>query len=437
MSAVHALSVTPRAIEGAEWWRAERRPAIDSRVPFAALMVFTFILMLAPQAIFPVLGKFRIAFVAAVVAIGVHIANRFAQGQPLTIATREMSTAACLAAWATVTIPFSYWPGGSVAFLTGIYLKTLAVFWLLGNVVNTLPRLRAIAWGLALMSAPLALTGINNFLSGAFMVVTPGVDAPVSRIKGYDAPLALNPNDLALLLNLILPLGVALLQASRKPALRVIAVSVVILSGLAVILTFSRAGFLTLSVIFLIYFWKLRRRKQAPWMWGVLVLALASAPLLPSGYTDRLATILSVGSDPTGSSQARWTDTKAAARLALQSPIIGAGIGQNVLALNEERGVTWVQVHNVYLEYAVELGLPGLVFLLLLLGYSLRSTTFAQRRAAGDPAQRDLFYLAEGVQTSLLAFTVAAFFHPGGYQFGFYYFAGLAVATRVIAEAHA
>ena len=137
------------------------------------------------------------------------------QGRSLSSGTSEMSTAACLAVWATVTVPFSYWPGGSIAFLTGIYFKTLAVFWLLGNVVNTTARLRTIAWGLALMSAPLALTGISNFLSGSFMVVTPGVQAPVNRIKGYDAALALNPNDLALLLNLIIPLGMALLLSSR------------------------------------------------------------------------------------------------------------------------------------------------------------------------------------------------------------------------------
>ena len=59
---------------------------------------------------------------------------------------------------------------------------------------------------------------------------------------------------------------------------------------------------------------------------------------------------------------------------------------------------------------------------------------FAQRRAAGVPARQDLFYLAEGIQVSLLAFCVAGVFHPGGYHFAFYYFAGLAAATRVIGE---
>ena len=428
MSHLAAGSVAP------DWWRVTAAPVKDSRVPFVALMTFTFILMLAPQTFFPVLGLFRIAMVAGLLAITAHICGRFIRRQPLMVRTREMSTAACLAAWAVATVPFGHWPGGSVAFLTGVYFKTLAVFWLLGNVVNTLPRLRAIAWGLALMSVPLALTGITNFLSGAFVVVTPGVQAAVNRIYGYDAPLAQNPNDLALLLNLMIPLAVALFLSTSKPALRVLLIAIVSLTVLAVIFTFSRAGFLTLGAMFSLYAWKLRRRPEAPWIWTALVLAVLSVPLLPSGYTDRITTIFNVESDPTGSSQARWADTKAAVRVMAKEPIVGAGPGQNVLALNEERGATWKEVHNVYLEYGVELGLPGMTLFLMLLIFSLKSTMFAQRQADRVPGARDLFYLAEGIQVSLLAFAVAGMFHPGGYQFVFYYFAGLATATRVVGE---
>jgi O-antigen ligase len=347
-----------------------------------------------------------------------------------------MVVAAGLVAWAIVTVPFSYWPGGSVSFLTGLYFKTLAVFWLLCNVVSSVSRLRAIVWGLTLMSVPLALTGINNFFAGAFVTQAPGVKASVERIVGYDAPLALNPNDLALILNLMIPLGVALFLLSASTLRRAVLGGVVALAAIAVILTFSRAGFLTLCAIGAMYCWKLRRRPEARWMWAAVVVALACTPLLPSGYSERITTIFSVDSDPTGSSQARWSDTKAALRIVARSPIVGAGIGQNVLALNAERGPAWKAVHNVYLEYAIELGLPGLTLFLLLLIFSVRSVVIAQRRAARSPALRDLSYVAEGIQISLLAFAVAGMFHPGGYQFAFYYFAGLGTATRAIAESH-
>jgi hypothetical protein len=53
-----------------------------------------------------------------------------------------------------------------------------------------------------------------------------------------------------------------------------------------------------------------------------------------------------------------------------------------------------------------------------------------EKRAAGNPEHRDLALLAAGVQVSLVAFAVAALFHPIAYQFYFFSIAGLAVALR-------
>jgi O-antigen ligase len=427
----------------AEWWRVEEpgpsaspgtaaQPDDDSALPFWALMTFTFVLLIAPQSFIPALGSLRLAMVAAVSGIVLHVYGRIVRRRPITVWTREMTAAAWLVCWATVTIPFSYWPGGSISFLLDPYLKTLAVFWLLCNVVTTVAKLRTMTWALVLLSVPLALTAVSNFLSGTF---APGADLVVNRrIVGYDAPLALNPNDLALILNLIIPLAIALLLTAQTVSVRFVLLAIVVLHATAVILTFSRTGFITLAAVAAVTLWKLRRRPEAPWLWGALVLALACVPLLPSGYSDRLSTISDVDSDPTGSSQARWADMIAATRLVTRNPIVGAGIGQDILALNEERGAKWLQVHDTYLEYAVELGIPGLVLFVVLLVASMRSARFAQRAALDRPDERELFHLAESIEISLVGFAVAAVFSPGGYRFDFYYFAGLAVAARVCAS---
>src|SRR5439155_17091139 len=96
--------------------------------------------------------------------------------------------------------------------------------------------------------------------------------------------------------------------------------------------------------------------------WGVAVLAvlLACLPLLPASYWHRLATITDIESDETGSAQARRDGYLGALRFVLTHPVVGAGIGADVLALNEQIGPTWSVVHNVYLQYGVDLGLPGL-----------------------------------------------------------------------------
>lgn len=423
-----------------EWWRpalpVEGRAARDEAarpgyetpdrpLAFRALMTFLFIMLVAPQNFVPVLARLRIALLAAALAIAAHLLDRYRQRRPATLRTREMGITAALVGWAVVSVPLSYWPGGSLAFLLDFYLKTVAVFWLLCNTVSTRARLRQVAWGLTLMGVPLAATAVANFVGGAFLAVDP---SGTVRIVGYQSSLSRNPNDLALTLNLILPLSVGLLAVATGAAVRALLAAVIVLYVAGVTVTFSRGGFLTLAIIGMTYLFRLVRAGRPGWAVAALALALAGLTFLPAGYLARLGTIADIDSDPTGSAQERRSDTLAAVRSVLDHPVLGAGVGMNVLALNEARGVTWHAVHNAYLEYAVELGLPGLVFFLLLLGACLRKTREVQQAAA----QTDLVHLAGGLRASLLAFSVAALFHPVAYHFYFYLVAGLAVAAGAI-----
>jgi O-antigen ligase len=392
-------------------------------------MAFTIILILAPQMYFKSLAPLRVGWIAAGVATITYLFDRLVHRGPLTIVSRETRAAAGLALWAILTIPWSYWPGGSVAFLLTAYFKTLVIFCLLANVVVTLERLKAIVWGLSLMAAPLAAYGIRQYLSGGFVA-----DGAMNRIASYEAPLTQNPNDLALMLNLIFPLTAALLLSRRTLVARAALLGLMALDAAAIVVSFSRAGFLTLTTTLLLYIGRLVRRPERGWGLAVIVLALLSFPFLPAGYLERLGTISDVEADPTGSAQARWADTVAAVRYVVHHPIVGAGVGMNVLALNEVRGPAWKEVHNVYLEHAVDLGLPGLVLFLVLLTGCFRTAGEVRRRAAGTPALRDLFCLAEGIQISLAAFAVAALFHPVAYHFYFYYIAGLALALRAVSR---
>lgn len=429
---------------GAEWWRPDavvdggdrsgtvalaRPGAPAGALPFWALIGFTFVLLIAPQSYFPALASARIALVTAAAAMAAHLFNRFVYRQPLTVLSRELWLVACLVGWAILTVPLSYWPGGSVSFLLNVYFKSLVIFLLLVNTVNSVKRIRQVFWTLSLLGVPLAVVGVKNFFSGAFLP-----EGAVKRIIGYDAPLTGNPNDLALMLNLIFPLSVALLLITRRPLVRAILVVIICVEAAAVIFTFSRGGFVMLATLFLLYLWKFRRRAEQRWVLAVLLPLLLCLPLLVPSYLDRLATIADIESDSTGSAQERWNDWGAAVRFVLRNPIVGAGVGQGILALNEERGTLWRAVHNVYLEHAVELGIPGMVLFFMLLAGCVKSATSVQRRADRTPVFRELFYLAEGIQISLLAFAVAALFYPVGYQFYFYYMAGLAIAAKCICE---
>jgi probable O-glycosylation ligase (exosortase A-associated) len=458
---VNAIAV-PRAASAAlqerqgggpagSWWQPQ--PVADptgprrfaaalegSRAAFYALVAFTFVLLLSPQAWFPVLKLIRIAFLAGGIAMAAHVMERTAHKQPITPLAPEIGIALALILWSMITIPMSYWPGGSIRLLTDQYLKAIAFFWLLATIITTPARLRGIAWTLVLCAIPLAGTGIWHYLSGHVMET--GQDGLV-RIVGYmgSSGLTGNPNDLALMLNLIIPLAGALALSSRGAA-RLLATAVALLGMGGVIVTFSRAGFLALTATLFMFLVVLARRKSGGAAIALFLIVLSVPALLPKSYVDRLSTITNMQQDKTGSAQGRYRDLGIALEVVSHNPIIGVGLGQDMIALNQARGrSTWRSVHNVYLQYAVDLGVPGFLLFAWLHLLCFRSAWAVERRARKDPAVAELGPLAAGVQVSLVAFLVAAMFHPIAYQFYFFSIAGLAVALKntcraEIARAH-
>ena len=118
------------SVHSTAWWRPAPTPTsvgVQPRaarvgtanvVAFRALVAFTAILLLSPQAWFPVLGELRIAFVAAATAIGAYLIDRLVRQGDIPRFNAEVGIAVMLVAWAVITLPVSYWIGGSVEVLT-------------------------------------------------------------------------------------------------------------------------------------------------------------------------------------------------------------------------------------------------------------------------------------------------------------------------------
>lgn len=425
------------------WWRAAPGDTAQEHVvvsgiggaslrfPFWSLIAFTVILILAPQDHFTALKPLHLALVTGAFASGAYLLSRFSGSAPRPRHTLAATVALLLLLWAVVMVPFALWPGGSYAQIFNIYIKALIVFWLLGRVVNSEQRLRTVAWTLSLIAIPLSLSAISSFLKGG--VGNAEMTHGLERIAGYQSALTGNPNDLALMLNLILPFALGLMMSSRKLSVRIVLAIIAFLDVMAVIATYSRGGFITLVAIVVTYLLCLSKRARRGMLLAMMAFGLLAVPLVPAGYWSRLSTITNIEKDQTGSAQQRWTEMVYATQIIASHPIIGAGAGMDYLALNKLNGGDWIRVHNVYLEYGVDLGLPGLLLFLLLYYRVLKIARTARRIARESPGNEVLHRLSEAIWIALIVFGVSAFFQPAAYDFYFFYIAGLAVAAYAIA----
>ena len=421
-----------------EWWRPqavqalprteappEALPGTDqAALPFWSLMAFTAVLLFSPQTYVPALAPLRPVLMIVLVGVLSYVSDRWSRGLPIIEWNREIGLIAGFGCLAALTVPFSIWPGGSLAVLLD-FAKTAVIFVLLSQVINTIARLRLAAWLLTCMAIGLGFFALYSFLTGDMI----DQGANQDRLRGNEGALTKNPNDLALMVNLLLPLTVGLFLASQEVWQRVTLFVAIGLEAVTVVLTYSRGGAITLAAILVAYLWKLRRRQERSLIYAGLLAAVLALPLLPSSYFDRMGTIINMQADRTGSAQERLSDMMIAGKTILDNPVIGAGMGMNMLAMREARG-GWLPVHNVYLEHALDLGLIGLALFLVLLMSCIRSVAEVQRRNVSP----ELSFLAQGIQVSLIAYAVAAMFHPVSYHIYFYYIGGLAIATRAIAD---
>ncbi len=107
------MSTTAVPPHTAVWWRpAATRvtAAVDtasacSPIAFYALVAFTVILLLSPQAWFPVLKLIRIALLAAGIAMAAHVVERTVHRQPVTPMSPELGVVLALVAWSVITLP--------------------------------------------------------------------------------------------------------------------------------------------------------------------------------------------------------------------------------------------------------------------------------------------------------------------------------------------
>lgn len=398
------------------------------RVAFACLFLFTLLLYIRPNEMFPeVFGTFPIAKIVAVIAVLAYLGAKLGSGEPLTIVPVELKCLVALALLGVMFTPFAAAPQDSIDVLLDLFIKVMIIFVLMVNVITTRERLRSMMTLVVVCGTIFAVLAIKSYLAGDFTVIEKkDVGVVGLRIVGAVGGIFGNPNDLATSLDLLLPLAVALgLTTNGVKRFFYFACAAILTGG--VVVTFSRGGFLGLLAMAGVLLWKIGHRNRAVTalafavMLGVLVLAA------PTGYTGRITSMFNIGEDLTGSSQARRELLDRAVNVAVHHPIVGIGMGNfHIYSIHEQ------VAHNSYLEVAAELGLAGLMAYLLLILAPLRSLRKVERESATQDSKRtrEIHYLSIAMQAMLIAYIVCSFFGSIQYQWFLYYPVAYAIALR-------
>jgi probable O-glycosylation ligase (exosortase A-associated) len=252
--------------------------------------------------------------------------------------------------------------------------------------------------------------GFYGFKGGLWGLATGG---STGKVLGPEGTFIGDPNGIALALNMVLPIVLALARDEQRRWLRTVLYATFFLSIVSILLTFSRSGFLGLVVVLLAIMPTSR--------WKLLVLpasvvgVIGLTSFLPQQWFDRMNTIAQYESD--GSAMQRLNSWYVAWRLALDAPFTGGGFWASSQAAYTRYlpGETAFNTHSIYFRILGEQGFTGLILFVALMVCTLLSAQQIRRAATRRPDVAWLGNYAVMLRASLLGYLVDGAFHVHAY----------------------
>lgn len=329
------------------------------------------VLLIRPQDQIPFLSAFHLANLTGAVAFIALVAGRLSRGLPVTRVTPEVVGVLAFAVVMLATVPLSIWPGGALGVFTDVFGKILVIFIVIVNTLTSRERIQKYITVVVVGGTYVGARAVIDYARGVNLVEDGRVAGAVGGLFG-------NPNDMALNMVTFFPLGVALALYRGKPTLRLLGFAGTGAMALAIVFSKSRGGTVGLIAMMAVLLYQMRRIRP-----GVAALMVAASlfalPLLPSSFTERMASIFDADQDPTGSREARKTLLREGWAAFLAHPITGLGAGQFQNYGPDSRQEAWRQTHNAPLQVAADLGIAGLVVFLFLVWTAVMAGVQARR----------------------------------------------------------
>ena len=409
-------------------------------VGMVLFLLYAWVCVGRPQEIIPALVALRLGLVTGGLALlaWLRAPGWFSDKVPVEVPiVRDVMI---LVGVAMITVPISVWPAHSLLFLFNVFLKTVLLFLLVIYWCRSVQDVRRLLWVYCIASVA---------------VVIPGVLSGQAGQERYSVEsLSYDPNDIALLQVMALPLIVYLYSTSAR-RLRMVLAGMALLCLYGVVLTQSRGGFLALVVaggLILSRSSMSRSAKVSIVALGIVVFGV----LAGTAWKERIRTMWDPQTEYDQTAGGRTEIWKASLVLLATHPW-GVGINNFVTAEGLSHGGRgkWSASHNSFLEIAVELGIVGLVIFIRLLRGAMKTLhqiklsirpraptvflrTVASRRSLKDTQELDdrghLFQLAEAIEITLWGFIVGGFFLSQAYSAMLYIMLALSIVLARLAQ---
>ncbi|HEX5885860.1 MAG TPA: O-antigen ligase family protein [Pyrinomonadaceae bacterium] len=409
------------ALEAGQW--QDKR---GHSLTFAFLFLFSVILYFRPYEMIPALSSFKtMAFYTGIITLAIYFVSQMVLEGNLTSRPREVNMVLLMGLAALLSIPFAIDPSEAWSEFVDLAIKTILIFLVLVNVLRTELRVKMLFWLVLAVSIYLSVNVIKDYQAGIFKLGA--AEQNTQRVAGSIKNLFDNSNDLALHLVTMIPISIALALEKKNPLRKVVFFGIALLMISAVIITFSRGGFIGLIAVTLVLVRKLGRRNKSTALAALVLGIIFFIVVAPGSYSGRLATIFDSASDITGSSSQRTQVLKRSVLVALRYPIFGVGLGNFHHKSFQELGT-----HNAYTQVAAETGIAAMVCYIIFLVHPLRKLRMIERQLFERNENSRFYYLSIGLQASLVGFMVASFFAAVAYQWYVYYLVAYAIALRRI-----
>ena len=283
--------------------------------------------------------------------------------------------------------------------------------------INDATKLRYLLLVIALSIGLIGLKG------GIWAIASGGTN----RVYGPDGSFLADNNDIALALNMALPLLLYLSKDEPRNWLRWLLRACFGMSIVAIIFTYSRGGFVAMVLLGFMLLIKAKYKSLA--VMTLLAGLLLLSPLIPQQWNNRMDTINQGEEDR--SAHGRVNAWRTGLNIALDRPFTGGGFKTwtpQVFARYSPEPWNIRDVHSNYFEMLGEQGFIGFGLYVTLLFHCLTTLSRLKWQILRDPSLKWAQYYPDMLQASIIAYMVGGAFLGRAY-FDFFYHL---VAAKII-----